>query len=605
MGASSPERNSRVRAIGIVAAIAALILLALGWWTMVERPAAPVAVDVPPTGGLSGYNLLLISIDALRADHLRSYGYQQASTPNIDRLAGDGVRFNKVATTVPITLPAHASIMTGQYPYTHGVRDNGSFVLPDNAVTLAEVLAASGYATGGFVGAEVLDPQFGIAQGFGTYTGAFDADAGERRGEAVAGEAIEWIRKQRTPFFAWVHMYDLHAPYEPPEPYSLRYPERPYDGELEYVDALIGRLRVVLDSTGHADDTLIVLTADHGEGLGDHNEQRHAFFIYDSTLRVPLIFWAPGAVPGGVVVEGQASVVDIFPTVLALLGVTDTAWEDDAADAAMAAGRTAEGIRDGVDLRGAFVDPDSFAGVAYAENLAPSLDFGWSDLRALIDADGFKLIEAPRPELYDLGADPGERNNLAATDPGRVAAMRAVLQEMIENDIGVPVGRRRVDPKDKVDVYEVFHDELSQVTAAIDEARWADARNVLARMDADLPGHYVVYYYGGRVARLAGDPQGAVALLRPALGLNPSYFPTFTELASALYAAGDRRGAQLLLLQGERAFPGSFTLRLLSGAFYHDGGELQAAFEAYQAAAAIRPDDPELLERMAQLPERR
>jgi arylsulfatase A-like enzyme/Tfp pilus assembly protein PilF len=560
------------------------------------------------------YNLLLVTLDTLRADHLPAYGYDGVATPFIDRLAREGVRFERVTTTVPVTLPAHASIMTGTNPFTHGVRNNGAFVLADGATTLAEVLQGGGYATGGFIGAVVLESPFGIAQGFDTYDGlaqyqaASGDESGERPGEEVVARAGGWIRAQQQPFFAWVHMYDPHDPYEPPEPYASRYPGSPYDGEIAYVDEMVGRLLQALEEAGAADNTLVVVTADHGEGLGDHGEQGHAFFVYDSTVRVPLILWGPGVVPAGVVPTAPASVVDIFPTVLSLLGLPAAPV-------------------DGEDLGDRFRNPAAGGGAAYAESLIPFLDFGWSELRALVAGD-YKYIEAPEPELYNLTRDPGETDNLVDTEIERADAMAETLAELVAGDdvtqatggsvdedglaalqalgyIGGGGGgtrvRRDIDPKDMIRTYETFVSGLLETSDALEDGRFGDANDALVRLDELVPDQYIVYYYFGRLAYEAGDPQTSVEVLEHALELNPSYLPTYSQLANALHAAGDASGALALLEQAGAMFPGNFTLTLLRGAIAHDTGDLEAALVAYRAASALQPDHPELLERQGHL----
>lgn len=615
------------------------------------------AADSSAAGGarLDGYNVLLITIDTLRADRLGAYGYAGSETPNIDRLAAEGVRFERVTTTVPATLPAHASIMTGLQPFEHGVRNNGSFVLRDEVTTLAERFAAAGYATGGFIAAVVLDAQFGIAQGFERfggltrYQGETGDMSGERPGESVVDEAGAWIRGQTGPFFAWVHMYDPHDPYAAPEPYGSRYADSPYDGEVAYADAMVGRLRQALEESGAADSTLIVLTADHGEALGDHGEEGHSFFIYDSTIRVPLIFWAPGeaqgsatgaatgeapgtatgevqdpvrgagqglatgaalperAVPAGAVVAGGVGVIDIFPTVLTLLGLPVPA-------------------NSGVDLSRHFDDLEWAGRVIYSESLIPYLDFGWSELRALTDGD-YKYIAAPEPELYDLAADPGETDNLVDADVERADTMDSVLMQFAAGDdvtavvagavdpesiaalqaLGYLSGggggrdRRDIDPKDMIETYETFVRGLLDSSAAIEEERFGDANEILLQLDGLLPDQYIVYYYFGQLAFQAGDAANAVGVFERALELNPSYLPTYTELANALYAVGDATAAQDLIAEALVMFPGSFSLTLLRGAFHHDSGQLDEALEAYRSAESLEPDHPRLLERLAHL----
>ena len=275
--------------------------------------------------------MLLVSIDTLRADRLGSYGYAAAETPRLDALAARGLRFAQATTVIPLTLPAHSSLMTGTFPAHHGVRDNGGFYLAEEQVTLAEVLSERGYRTGGFIAAFVLDGRWGIGQGFGRYFDDFDLDGYEqaagmdaiqRPGSTVVDQALEWLDADRDQkFFAWVHLYDPHTPYEAPEPYRVRFPRTAsgaYDAEIAVADTQLGRLLDKLQVDGRLDETLVVVLSDHGEMLGEHGEHTHGFFIYDAAVHIPLIIAGPG-VPARVV-PNQVRIVDVMPTVLDLLG---------------------------------------------------------------------------------------------------------------------------------------------------------------------------------------------------------------------------------------------------------------------------------------------
>jgi len=578
-------------------------------------------VSGPDGGDLrAGPNLLLVTLDTLRADHLGVYGYAQAETPNLDRLAGQGVRFEQVATTVPTTLPAHASILTGQLPMRHGVRNNGTFRLEDDALTLAEVLRASGYSTAGFIGAFVLDARFGIAQGFDAYTDFGEQEAEvvatpflkiQRRADEVVGEAIEWLETRQGPFFGWVHLYDPHTPYDAPEPYGSRYAARPYDGEIAYTDNAVGALLAALETTGHADDTLVVVVGDHGEGLGDHGEEWHTYFVYDSTVRVPLILWAGDALPAGLVVQGDASVIDILTTSLELLGIDDPE----------------AGARDGIDLRRLIAQPDAPGKAAYAESLVPMLNFGWGELRAL-RGGGWKYIQAPRPELYDLANDPGETRNLLADEPQRAETMRAQLERITGDDDpsvfasgalpvdpatierlrslgylsgGAAPDQRDTDPKDMVAVYEAFNDGIEAVNKMVLEARWQEAKEELYVLDEVLPDHFLVQYQLGKVTLAQGDAATALQYLQKALDLNPTYSLTFIELAKAYEAAGSPDRSVEVLGEAMRAYPDVFTFPLQLGDLQLRQGRPADALMAYSAARRLIPEHAGLLGRMAGL----
>ena len=358
-------------------------------------------------------NFLFVTIDTLRADRVGVYGARDVATPTLDALAARGVLFEQAMAAVPLTLPSHTSLFTGQYPATHGVRHNAVFILGKEAETLAERFSESGYHTGAVIGAAVLDPDFGLDQGFDSYDHdlpqerASAAGFYERPAKDVTDHALAWLDKTDGPFFLWVHYYDVHASYNPPEPFKTRFKTHPYDGEVANVDQELGRLLATLEREKRLANTIVAVTADHGEGLGEHGEGSHTYFVYDSDLHVPLIFAGPG-VPAGKRVSTVAPNTGIANTLLALAGapplskadVGDLAplWRQDAA-----------------------ANPP---GAAYAESLAGQLDFGWAPLNA-IRTDHYHYIRAPRPELYDVAADPHQlKNLLPSQNPDLLAAVK-------------------------------------------------------------------------------------------------------------------------------------------------------------------------------------
>jgi arylsulfatase A-like enzyme len=350
------------------------------------------------SGSAAGFNVALITLDTTRADRLGAYGYEKAESPNLDRLAREGVRFADAVSPAPITLVAHASILTGLDPDHHGVRHNGAYRLDPSQLTLAEVLKANGYETAAFVSGFVLDARYGLAQGFDRYDDRTEAlpgqpfgGLGERKAEATTAAALEWLggRDESRPFFLWVHYYDPHTEYKPPEEYASRFPTSPYDGEIAYMDSQIGRLVAEMEKSGN--DLLVLVAGDHGESFGEHLEHGHSRFLYESTQRVPLFLWSPGNLLRPRVVEGTAvGLVDIFPTVLDLLGI--------AADRPL----------DGVSLRLASKDRGR---AFYMESMAGYLESGWAPLFGL-RRHNEKYIHAPKPEYYRLLEDPHERENL-------------------------------------------------------------------------------------------------------------------------------------------------------------------------------------------------
>jgi len=289
-----------------------------------------------PLGRLPGgvapddLSVLLITLDTTRADRIGAYGYRQIETPNLDRLAREGVLFEQAPASAPLTLPAHASMFTGKYPPAHGVRDNGGFYLADEQVVLAEIVQAEGLRTGGFVGSFVLDAKWGVAQGFDHYFDDFELgdtvrlalNEIERPADEVTDAALAWLDEApASRFFAWVHYYDPHSPYEPPDPWAERYRDRPYVGEIAWMDSQIGRLLSWLDGNDRTGNTVVLAIGDHGESLGEHGESGHGFFVYDAAIRVPFLLRAPYDTMRGRRIKDVVRAVDVAPTVLDLLGL--------------------------------------------------------------------------------------------------------------------------------------------------------------------------------------------------------------------------------------------------------------------------------------------
>jgi arylsulfatase A-like enzyme len=364
-----------------------------------------------------GLNVLLMTLDTTRADRLAAYGdARAAATPGLDRLAQEGVLFEDATSPVPLTLPAHATMFTGQLPPKHGIRENFGR-LDGAALTLATVLRARGYRTAAFVGSHVLARSHGLNRGFELYDDDIPwpqalEERPRRRADIVIDRALGWIAATTpsSPFFAWLHFYDAHAPYEAMSPFDRAEPGRPYEAAIASIDAQVGRLRAFLDRSGLTERTLIVVIGDHGEGLGEHGERTHGLFVYQSVLRVPFIIRAPIAAMQGRRVRTPVSSADVLPTVLDLVGAESV------------------GSIDGRSLVSAILHPSQDAAVdIYAENLYLQRQFGWSEMRA-IRSDRFKLIQKTRPELYDLDKDPGETHELSAELPLIAARLAGRLE---------------------------------------------------------------------------------------------------------------------------------------------------------------------------------
>jgi arylsulfatase A-like enzyme len=360
------------------------------------------------------HGVVLITLDTTRADYLGVYGSTHAATPNINSLATRAVVFEQAMTVAPLTLPAHSSLFTGLLPPRHGVRDNAD-ALARHHVTLADLLRRRGFQTAAFVSSAILMADRGLASGFETYDdrrASSRAIAGglQRPANETVDAALTWLEgRHDKPFFLWVHLYDPHAPYDPPEPFRTAYRDNPYAGEIAFADAEVGRLTVFLEARGLLDHTAVILTADHGESLHEHGEAAHGIFLYQSVVHVPLIVRAPGLTAQRV--AAVTRMVDVMPTILDLVGVDGPATNLD-------------GISLIATMRGT-ASPDLDA---YAESQYP-LEFGWSPLRSLRNGR-FKLIAAPRPELYDVESDPAELHDLFRTRPALGRAMARRLVEM-------------------------------------------------------------------------------------------------------------------------------------------------------------------------------
>jgi choline-sulfatase len=390
---------------------------------------------IKPAPGGARPNVLLVTIDTLRADHVGCYGYARASTPTLDGLAARGVRFATAIAHVPLTAPSHASILTGRTPLGHGMRDNGGFVLPEQVGTVAEDFKAAGYRTGAFVSGFPLNRRFGLDRGFDDYDDHLPRGSDPRRtayvertADRTTDAALQWLEaKEKTPaaspWFAWVHYYDPHAPYEPPGDFGPRFASSPYDGEIAFVDQQLGRLLAAVETKGARGATLVLVTADHGESLGEHGEDTHGIFIYDSTLRVPWIMAGP-EITAGRVAATVARGIDVAPTLLDYAGLRLRLELEGRSLRRAAAGETLDDAP------------------AYAESLHAQLQYGWAPLHAL-RTDRFKLIDAPRAELYDLRSDGGETQDRSAQDPARVETLRAELRRIMATT--TPVAAKAID----------------------------------------------------------------------------------------------------------------------------------------------------------------
>jgi arylsulfatase A-like enzyme/predicted Zn-dependent protease len=526
-------------------------------------------------GPRAGQNVVVITIDTLRADRLGAYGYQRARTPHIDGIAREGVLFEQALAQVPVTLPSHASLFTGLLPPTHGVRDNTYFRLDPRARTLAETLKEKGYETAAFVSAFVLDSAFGLDQGFDLYDDEVASEPGsagtiaERRGERVASSFVSWMERRPAdrPFFAWLHFFDPHLPYSPPGPF-----EASYDGEIAYVDAQVGRVLEALEAKGVAGDTLLVITSDHGESLGEHGEKSHGFFVYDATLRVPLILKSVRSLPEGARIASPVRSIDILPTVLEAVKISVPDETE---------GRSLLPL-----LAGEAVEPPP----VYAECYVSELNFGWAPLVALRE-DYYKYIDAPRPELYRLDADPGETTNLVDAEPERAARMRSSLLALVEELPESLSSRDQPDP---------------ETVARLRSLGYAAAGGELSPRGADLPDpkdrlHLWTKLEEVILHRGAGDLSTAIEGARGVLEQDPTNLLALELLAGARADAGDRDEAieiyrRILAIDASRPLS-----HVLFGNLLWQAGDLKAAEEAFRAALERDPDYARAHRRLGEL----
>lgn len=566
----------------------------LAWLALAAGCAAPGGPLTPAAA--RGRNVLLVTIDTLRRDRLGAYGHGGGLTPNLDRLAAEGVRFTAATSHVPLTLPAHASILSGRVPPHHGLRLNGAARLGDDVPTLATVLHEHGYRTGAFVGAFVLDHRYGLARGFDVYDDRYpQASIGrafgfaERAGGGVVEAASAWIDGQPTsPWFAWVHLFDPHAPYEAPPEYARG--RAPYDGEVAYADAVTGRLLDGLRASGRLDDTLVVVTADHGESLGAHGESTHGLFAYDETLAVPLLLRGPGVGRG--TIAAPVGHDDILPTVLDLAGVPLPAGLD-----GMAASHAPPADR-----------------AIYFEALEAHLTRDWAPLTGVTDGR-WKYVDLPEAELYDRQRDAAERTNLASSEQARLTALDRVRRPFLQAATAAPPARggdaeRRLrslgyasgsraadrasrtytaadDPKHLV----ALHERFTAALEAFGRGRSDEALASLAGVLAARPDFATARTTAATVLASAGRAGEAVALLKAAPAGSAQDADIQAKLGAVLSAAGDAAGA-VAALERARAAGDTNPERLNDlGVAYARLGRTDDARTQFDALLVLDPDD--------------
>jgi arylsulfatase A-like enzyme/Tfp pilus assembly protein PilF len=560
-------------------------------------------------------SVLLITLDTVRADHIGCYGYSRIETPAMDRLARDGVRFENAYTQVPITLPSHAVILTGTYPMFSGVRDFTSPPLPVNIPTLAEMLRRSGYQTAAFVSSFVLNSIWGLNRGFEVYDDDMGMDKNRprflfllaRRGDYTTDRFLAWLtRRGNGPFFAWLHLYDAHSPYRSPEPYHSRYAGRPYDGAIAFDDAQVGRVMSRLRALNLYKDTLIVLLSDHGESLGEHGESEHGFFLYNATLRVPLIIKPPVEPVRSLTASQSVSTVDVASTIAQACKIAP----------ALSRGLQGRSLLNPSVLKAASDFKANPAEVVYAESYYPRHSFGWHQLRALLTRD-FKYIDAPRSELYDLHQDPGERSNIVAakssvastlgenlreferkfasgTQPVATALDPETLEKLKSlgyvaykagstEDGGDEAG---ADPKDKVAIFN----RILRASDLSGLGKYAEADQLLQEVERQEPDLYVVPFQRGENLLAWGKPRLAVEEFVKALSRNPTFDQAALGLGRAYFFLGQDEQAATALELALRSNENNFLARLALGKVHWRENRLEKAEAEFKAVVESHPE---------------
>jgi len=530
-------------------------------------PFALAAASAAPPARAAGLNVLLVTIDTLRPDRLSCYSTRYLKTPQIDSVAGRGVVFERAFSHAPLTLPSHASILLGAIPPAHGADDNGMRVVPRGAPSLQRTLKAAGYDTGAFVSAFPLDTRFGLAEGFDVYDDRYPARAAaaldfpERPAGKTVDAALDWLAARKGRWFLWIHLFDPHAPYAPPPPYDSLFAGDAYSGEVAYVDESLGRLFRAVADRGETGRTLVVLTADHGESLGEHGEMTHSYFAYNSTIWVPLIVAVPGLRAGRA--KDPVGHEDIFPSVCDLLGLETPG--------------TLRGRSVRPALEGRRLEPRPI----YFEALEGYYHRGAAPLRGVIDGP-MKYMDSPIPELYDLGADFDETKNLAPVRD--VAPYRKALGELLRR-VAAPSGSsvRQAD-RETIERLRSLGYASGPAAPAKKEFGAADDLKTLLPLEQRL-------IQAGRLAH-EGRPEEAVRLLEGLIQSRPDLTRAYSKLAELQYSLGRPEAHLAAYERGALANPGSFPMVSSFGIALVEHGRFARAIEVLRRALGLFEEDP-------------
>jgi len=567
-------------------------------------------------------SVILITLDTVRADRMGFLGSERGLTPNLDALARQSVVFTRAYSQVPLTAPSHATILTGTYPQYHQVKD---FQMPlgSDLPYAPEILQNRGYQTAAFIGSMVLDPGIGLAPGFDRGFDTYDAGfhqrvpgedrylSTERRGGEVVDHALAWLGEHAgRPFFMWVHLYDAHDPYDPPEPFKTRYADAPYDGEIAYVDSVVGKLMDRLRTAGVYEGSVIAVMADHGESLGEHGEDFHGFFLYDETILVPLVIKLPGEVSAGKRNENRVELVDVLPTILQAAHV---------AVPAAVQGRSLLGLMG--PSSGTTADAASSFGdrPAYAETEYAHLAYGWSSLRALRSGK-YLYVEAPRRELYDLSVDPRAQHDLSASAPAVASTIASQLNAFLDKTFSTRTSpqaardpeaeeklaalgyaattggaspdssrptKQGVDPKDKIEIGNIIH----RANMAFDDGHITEAVSLWRQLIAREPSMALLYNRLSQCLMLLKDYRQAVPVLRKLVELSPGSAVAHFKLGTALFATEDFAGAVTEFQSVVAELPQWQRGHILLANAYTRAGSIPKAIKECDKVLATSPDD--------------
>jgi len=575
----------------------------------------------PSRPPLAARHLVLVTIDTLRADRVGVYSGGDL-TPRLDRIAREGAYAANAMSHVPLTRPSHATLLSGLLPWELGIRDNLAPAELPSSPLLAEILKGAGFHTAAFVSSIVLDRRGGFGRGFDRYDDDFPKTQGadslntlQKPGADTLRAALAWLESQRGAerICLWLHLYEPHDPYEPPEPFASRYRDRPYDGEVAYTDALVGQLDDALERLGLKSQTLLAVASDHGEGLGDHQETLHGFFVYQTTLAVPLIVRGPGIVGGGRI-DANVGLVDVLPTALDLLGV------------AVPRGFQASGNSLAAALRGgAAPTPDS---PQYAESLVPLLHFGWSDLRVL-RRGSWKYVLAPKPELFDLASDPHEQRNLVSEQPARAAALRGTLATLLDQERRIakaatapPLSadlRERLgalgyvsgdpsatatpgaDPKDKILEFRRANEGMRDGLVALNRGDYAAASRAFADLIGSGIESFEAHLYLGRSLAGMKRPDRAAPHFEQAARRAPLLEEAWKGWADARLAMGEPEAALAIVRDGRKHNPNNPRLAVIEGDLCLRLRRPEEAMAAFEAALPLLPGDATIRQRIGEL----